>query len=67
MYKELIKWAPDGLLRVSSTAIARGVLLGNLGRGVPACFPNPDPISDHKMSSSKPVFRPETPTKRFLN
>ena len=27
-----------------------GVLLGILGRGVPLSYPNPDPISDQKMS-----------------
>ena len=32
-----------------------GVLLGILGGGVP----NPDPISDQKMSFSTPVFRPD--------
>ena len=36
-----------------------GVLLGILGRGVPPGFPNPDPISDQKMSFSTPIFRPD--------
>ena len=40
----------------------RGVLLSILGGGVPPGSPNPDPISDQKMSfftsSSTPVFRP---------
>ena len=36
-----------------------GVLLGILGGGVPPGSPNPDPISDQKMSFSTPVFRPE--------
>ena len=36
-----------------------GVLLGILGGGVPCSFPNPDPISDQKMSFSTPVFRPD--------
>ena len=27
-----------------------GLLLGILGRGVPLSYPNPDPISDQKMS-----------------
>ena len=35
-----------------------GVLLGNLGGGVPPGTPNPAPISDPKMSFSTPVFRP---------
>ena len=35
-----------------------GMLLGILGGGVPPCSPNPDPISDQKMSFSTPVFRP---------
>ena len=36
-----------------------GVLLGTLGGGVPPGSPNPDPISDQKMSFSTPVFRPD--------
>ena len=34
---------------------------GNLGGGVPPGYPNPDPISDQKMSFSTPlgVFRPD--------
>ena len=36
-----------------------GVLLGILGGGVPPGSPNPDPISDQKMSFSTPVFRPD--------
>ena len=36
-----------------------GVLQRILGEGVPTGFPNPDPISDPKMSSSTPVFRPD--------
>ena len=35
-----------------------GVLLGIFGGGVPPGSPNPDPISDQKMSSFTPVFRP---------
>ena len=35
-----------------------GVLLGNLGGGVPPGTPNPALISDPKMSFSTPVFRP---------
>ena len=35
-----------------------GVLLGILDGGVRPGSPNPDPISDHKMSFSTPVFRP---------
>ena len=35
-----------------------GGTLGILGGGVPPGFPNPDPISDQKMSFSTPVFRP---------
>ena len=34
-----------------------GVLLRILGEGVPPGSPNPDPISDKKMSFSTPVFR----------
>ena len=34
------------------------MLLGILGEGVPPGSPNPDPISDQKMSFSTPVFRP---------
>ena len=39
--------------------IACGVLLGILGGGVLPGSPNPDPISDQKMSFSTPVFRPD--------
>ena len=35
-----------------------GVLMGILGGAVPPGSPNPDPISDQKMSFSRPVFRP---------
>ena len=35
-----------------------GVLLGILGAGVPPGSPNPNPISDQKMSFSTPVFKP---------
>ena len=35
------------------------VLLGILGGGVPPGSPNPDLISDQKMSFSTPVFRPD--------
>ena len=35
-----------------------GVLLGILGGVVPPCSPDPDPISDQKMSFSTPVFKP---------
>ena len=57
----------------------RGVLLGILGGGVPPGYPNPDPISDPKMSFFTLVFRPglreimssllrlEHQRKRFLN
>ena len=34
------------------------MLLGILSKGVPPGSPNPDPISDQKMSFSTPVFRP---------
>ena len=34
-----------------------GVFLGIHGGGVPSGFPNPDPISDQKMSFFTPVFR----------
>ena len=33
------------------------MLLGILSKGVPPGSPNPDPISDQKMSFSTPVFR----------
>ena len=36
----------------------RGVFRGILGRGVPPGSPNPDPISEKKMSFSTPVFSP---------
>ena len=36
-----------------------GKRLGILGRGVPPGSPNPDPISDQKMSFFPPVFRPD--------
>ena len=36
-----------------------GVLLKILGRGMLPSSPNPDPISDQKMSFSTPVFRPD--------
>ena len=35
-----------------------GVLLAILGGGVLPGSPNPDPVSDFKMSFSSPVFRP---------
>ena len=35
----------------------KGMLPGILGAGVPPISPNPDPISDQKMSFSTPVFR----------
>ena len=34
------------------------LFLGIFGMGVPPGSSNPDPISDQKMSFSKPVFRP---------
>ena len=34
-----------------------GVPLGILGGSVPSCSPNPDPISDQKMSFFTPVFQ----------
>ena len=36
----------------------RGVFLGILDGGVPPGSPNPEIISDQKMSFSTPVFRP---------
>ena len=36
-----------------------GVLLGILGGGVPPGTLNPNPISDQKMSFTRPVFRPD--------
>ena len=38
-------------------------LLGILGEGVPPGSPNPDPISDQRMSFSTPVFRPRASKK----
>ena len=35
------------------------VLLGILGEGVLPSSPNPNPISDQKMSFSTPIFRPD--------
>ena len=35
-----------------------GILLGIPGEGVQPGSLNPDPISDKKMSFSRPVFRP---------
>ena len=35
------------------------VLLGILGGGVPPGCPNPDPISDQRLSFSTPVFKPD--------
>ena len=35
-----------------------GVLMGILGGDVPTSSQNPDPISEQKMSFSRPVFRP---------
>ena len=35
------------------------VLLGILDEGVPPGSPHPDPVSDQKMSFSRPVFRPD--------
>ena len=35
------------------------LLLGIVGVGVLCSFPDPDPISDQKMSFSTPVFRPD--------
>ena len=34
-----------------------GIPLGILGGSVPSCSPNPDPISDQKMSFFTPVFQ----------
>ena len=36
-----------------------GIFLGMFGGDVPPGSPNPDPISDQKMSFSTPVFRPD--------
>ena len=38
---------------------SRGVLLGVLGVGVLPGSPNPDPISEQKMSFSTLLFRPD--------
>ena len=55
-------WTSLGALRfrVVNTRCpgGRGVLLGILGLGVPPGSPNPDFISDQKMSFSITVFRP---------
>ena len=45
-------------MSTSTKQSPRGVLLGILGGSVPPGSPNPDPISDQKMSFSVPVFRP---------
>ena len=37
--------------------LPRGVLLGILDGGLLPSSPNPDPISDHKMSFFTPLFR----------
>ena len=39
-------------------AAGGGQVLGILGGGVPPGSPNPDPISDQKMSFFTPVFGP---------
>ena len=46
-YKDFTNLASQGVLRVI------------LGGGVPPSTPNPDPISDPKMSFSTPFFRPD--------
>ena len=47
-------------IRDSAWCLGGGkVLLGILGAGVPPGSPNPDPISDQKMSFSTPIFRPD--------
>ena len=43
----------------SKTPGGEGVLLGILGGGLLPGSPNPDPISDEKMSFLPPVFRPD--------
>ena len=43
---------------VTRVVFGAGVTLGILGGGVPPDSPNPDPISDQKMSISTAVFRP---------
>ena len=43
----------------SKTPRGGGVLLGILGGGLLPRSPNPDPISDEKMSFLPPVFRPD--------
>ena len=48
---------PDLCARVGGVGGGR-VLLGILGGGVPPGSQNPDPISEQKMSFSRPVFRP---------
>ena len=42
----------------SCSSTPEGILLGNLGGRVPHGTPNPDPISDQKMSFFTPVLRP---------
>ena len=46
-YKDFTNLASQGVLRVI------------LGGGVSPSSPNPDPISDQKLSLSTPVFRPD--------
>ena len=49
---------PARIRTLTSAPEGGGVLLGILGGGVPAGSQNPDPISEQKMSFSRPVFRP---------
>ena len=42
----------------TETQIPEGAFLGILGGGVPPGSPNPDLISDQKMSFFTPIFRP---------
>ena len=59
-------WDIDKLFQENSKSVLIGppggggeVMLRILGGDVPPGYPNPDPISDQKLSFSTPVFRPD--------
>ena len=45
-------------LQSEAQQFSPGMLLGIFGESVPPGSPNPDPVSDQKMSFSTPVFWP---------
>ena len=51
-------YQPNSCGAIVPIIFPRGVLLGILGGGMLHGSPNPDPISDPKISFSTPVFRP---------